>query len=147
MKLRDKVWTQKTSVPTASMSDIAFLLIIFFMLTTSFSPEKTSVKLPESQIRTEVTEDAAIVAVTASGSILFTAGEEVSKPLSGADELGQITREIINLVPSKEFVIKADRTARYEAIDQVLEALRTNGAKRIGLLTRPESGPRVAPEG
>ena len=51
-------------VPTASMADIAFLLIIFFMLTTSFSPERTSVQLPESQIRTEVSKDAAIVAIT-----------------------------------------------------------------------------------
>jgi len=29
-------------IPTASMADIAFLLIIFFMLTTSFSPVKMS---------------------------------------------------------------------------------------------------------
>ena len=55
MKLRDQVWTIKAVVPTASMADIAFLLIIFFMLTTSFSPERTSVKLPESVVRAEVT--------------------------------------------------------------------------------------------
>ena len=29
--------------------------------------------------------------------------------------------------------------AKYKAVDEVLEALRSNGAKRIGLLTRPEA--------
>jgi len=139
MKLRDQVWTIKAVVPTASMADIAFLLIIFFMLTTSFSPERTSVKLPESVVRAEVTEEASIIAVTADGQIMFTSGEEASEPLSGAEELGAIVQQIIELIPSKEFVIKADREAKYKDVDAVLDALRTNGAKRIGLLTRPEA--------
>lgn len=138
MKLRAQVRTIKPTVPTASMADIAFLLIIFFMLTTSFSPEKTTVQLPESLIQIEVTKDPSIVAITEEGNIVFTSGEETSVPLSGPEELGLITREIIDLVPNKEFVIKADRNAQYKAVDGVLDALRTNGAKRIGLLTRPE---------
>lgn len=139
MKLREQVWTIKAVVPTASMADIAFLLIIFFMLTTSFSPERTSVKLPESVERAEVTEEASIIAVTADGQIMFTSGEEASEALSGPEELGAIVQQIIELIPSKEFVIKADRDAKYKEVDAVLDALRTNGAKRIGLLTRPEA--------
>ena len=139
MKLREQVWTIKAVVPTASMADIAFLLIIFFMLTTSFSPERTSVKLPESIVRSEVTEEASIIAVTSNGDIVFTSGEETSVPLSGPEQLGDIVRQIIELVPSKEFVIKADRNAKYKSVDAVLDALRTNGAKRIGLLTKPEA--------
>jgi biopolymer transport protein ExbD len=144
MKLREQVWTIRAVVPTASMADIAFLLIIFFMLTTSFSPERTSVKLPESLIRAEVTEEASIIAVTADGQIMFTSGEETSEPLSGPEELGAIVQQIIELIPSKEFVIKADRDAKYKDVDAVLDALRTNGAKRIGLLTRPEGAPSGA---
>jgi biopolymer transport protein ExbD len=143
MKLREQVWSLKATVPTASMADIAFLLIIFFMLTTSFSPERTSVTLPESQIRVEVTKDPSIIAVTADGRIMFTSGEETSVGLSGPEELGLIIREITDLIPMKEFVVKADREVRYEAVDGVLDALRSNGAKRIGLLTRPEATVQV----
>lgn len=139
MKLREQVVPIRPAVPTASMADIAFLLIIFFMLTTSFSPDRTSVQLPDSLIRTDVAKEAAIIAVTADGVIVFTSGEEPSRPLSGPEELGALVREIVNLVPGKEFVVKADRTARYEWIDGVLDALRNNGARRIGLLTRPET--------
>ena len=138
MNLRKQLHTVPPSVPTASMADIAFLLIIFFMLTTSFSPERTSVQLPESMIQMKVTDEASIVAITREEQIHFTSGEEDSVPLSGPEELGLIVKEIIELVPSKEFVVKADRNVRYEAIDGVLETLRSNGAKRIGLLTRPE---------
>lgn len=138
MNLRKQLRSVPPSVPTASMADIAFLLIIFFMLTTSFSPERTSVQLPESMIQMKVTDEASIVAITREEQIHFTSGEEDSVPLSGPEELGLIVKEIIELVPSKEFVVKADRNVRYEAIDGVLETLRSNGAKRIGLLTRPE---------
>jgi biopolymer transport protein ExbD len=147
MRLRDQVRTIKPTVPTASMADIAFLLIIFFMLTTSFSPERTSVKLPESVMRTEVSKDAAIVAIAGNGTIMFTSGKEDAVALSGPDDLGKRIKELITQVPDKEFVIKADRDARYEWIDQVLDALRKNGARRIGLLTRPEPIPQQAAGG
>lgn len=145
MKLRAQIRGVAPTVPTASMADIAFLLIIFFMLTTSFSPERTSVKLPNSEIRVEVSNLASIIAVTEDGSIHFTTGEETSYPLSGPEELGQLTAEIVKMIPDKEFVIKADRNAEYRYIDQTLDALRTNGALKIGLLTRQKIPNRQQP--
>ena len=40
-------------IPTASMADIAFLLIIFFMVTTVHEVDRTSVNLPLAQSREE----------------------------------------------------------------------------------------------
>jgi biopolymer transport protein ExbD len=145
MRLRDRVWTIRAVVPTASMADIAFLLIIFFMLTTSFSAERTRVVLPDSIIRSEVSREASIIAVTAEGEIAFTSGQEESRVLSGPQELGELIRDITTLAPNQEFVVKADRNTRYQAIDQVLDALRNNGALRIGLLTRAEPVRRQQP--
>lgn len=145
MRLRHRVWSIKAVVPTASMADIAFLLIIFFMLTTSFSAERTRVTLPDSIIRSEVSREASIIAITADGEIAFTSGQETSRPLSGARELGELVRDIVTLAPNQEFVVKADRNTRYQSIDQVLDALRTNGATRIGLLTRAEPIRRQEP--
>ncbi len=125
----------RAGIPTASMADIAFLLIIFFMLTTSFSPVKTSVDLPESSIRTEVQKTAAIVAITVDEKFVFSDGESPSIDLVSAQELAPLVTDLVRIIPNKEFVIKADRQVKYEAIDQVLEVLRNNGAKNIGLLT------------
>ena len=141
MKTKHRIRNIGALIPSASMADIAFLLIIFFMLTTSFSPERTSVRLPESGIRNEVSKDAAIVAITAKGTIMFTDGERPSFEVSH-QELGGLTQELVKFIPAKEFVIKADRSVRYKLIDQVLEQLRSRGARRIGLLTdRKINGP------
>jgi biopolymer transport protein ExbD len=121
------------------MADIAFLLIIFFMLTTSFSPERTTVELPQSEIRTEVPRGSAIIAITADGEIKFTDGERPSFLLGNLQEIGLLTQEIIGFIPDKEFLIKADRLVRYEMVDRVLEQLRLNGAQRIGLLTEKKA--------
>jgi len=139
MNRRHGVHSIAPTVPTASMADIAFLLIIFFMLTTSFSPERTTVELPQSEIRTEVPRDSAIVAITADGAIRFTDGERPSFLLGSVQELGLLTQEIIGFIPDKEFLIKADRLVRYELVDAVLEQLRLNGVQRIGLLTEKEA--------
>ena len=86
-------------IPTASMADIAFLLIIFFMLTTTFSQERTTVDLPESEIRTEVPKDAAIIAITQEGIIRFTDGERPAFALGTAAELGPLTQEVRSISP------------------------------------------------
>ncbi len=144
MKLRREASVSMVPrIPTASMADIAFLLIIFFMLTTSFSPERTSVSLPQSEIRTEVSKDAAIVAISSQGVVSFTDGEVPAFPLANIAELGQLVKTLVAVIPGKEFLIKADRNVQYRLVDGVLEQLRSNGARRIGLLTerRPkESG-------
>lgn len=136
MKLRRKASVSLVPrIPTASMADIAFLLIIFFMLTTSFSPERTSVSLPQSEIRTEVSKDAAIVAISSQGEVSFTDGEQPAFALATAAELGQLVKALVAVIPAKEFLVKADRNVQYQLVDGVLEQLRTNGARRIGLLT------------
>lgn len=127
-------------VPTASMADIAFLLIIFFMLTTSFSPDRTQVGLPSSVMREQVRENPAIVAITEDGTVLFSNGESQSEPVLSMDELQNQAEQVIAVFPDTEFVIKADRQARYEFIDSVLEALRNAGVQNIGLLTTQEVG-------
>ncbi|MBI4481520.1 MAG: biopolymer transporter ExbD [Acidobacteria bacterium] len=122
-------------IPTASMADIAFLLIIFFMLTTSFSPVKTSVDLPESVVRTEVEREAAIVAVTAQGNLVVSDGVTPGRDVAGDEELGQFVAGVVAAQPNKQFIIKADRNVPYQSVDRVLEQLRRNKARVIGLLT------------
>ncbi|RPJ87356.1 MAG: biopolymer transporter ExbD [Acidobacteria bacterium] len=128
-------------VPTASMADIAFLLIIFFMLTTSFSPVKTSVDLPESVERAEVEQNAAIVAITTQSEIVFSDGDNPGFNVNSPDELGPHIQSLVRAIPNKQFVIKADRAVRYQSVDAVLDQLRRNGAKNIGLLTEQKRGP------
>jgi len=123
------------TIPTASMADIAFLLIIFFMLTTSFSPVKTSVDLPESVDRAEVEQNSAIVAITTLNEIVFSDGDNPGFNVNSAQELAPHIQAVVRANPNKQFVIRADRAVKYSNVDAVLDQLRRNGARNIGLLT------------
>jgi len=122
-------------IPTASMADIAFLLIIFFMLTTSFSPVKMSVDLAEAINRQEVDKDAAIIAIGAAGVMEISNGIQTGNRINSLDELDLFVKEIVGLDPTKQFIIKADRNIRYETFNAVYEKLRNNNCRRIALLT------------
>ena len=122
-------------IPTASMADIAFLLIIFFMLTTSFSPVKMSVDLAQANSREEVEKSAAIIALAPSGQMEVSNGIAPGNQMNNLDELDIFVREVLVNEPTKQFIIKADRNVRYEQFNAIYERLRNNNCRRIALLT------------
>ena len=128
-------------IPTASMADIAFLLIIFFMLTTSFSPVKMSVDLAEAANREEVEKLAAIIAIGPNGDTEISDGLQPGNKVNNLDELDIFIKEVLATDPTKQFIIKADKNIQYSAFNALYEKLRSNNCRRIALLTeaKPEA--------
>lgn len=124
-------------IPTASMADIAFLLIVFFMVTTTITVDRTEVQLPTSLERTEVPKDAAVIAVEEGGVIHFSDGEQDSRVINAPDILPSAAF-IMSKNSLKFFVIKADGNAEYRHIDQVMEQLRQASVRNIAMLTQQE---------
>jgi biopolymer transport protein ExbD len=122
-------------IPTASMADIAFLLIIFFMLTTSFSPVKMSVDLAEAAQREEVEKDAAIIAIGPNGDMEISNGIQPGDRIDTMEQLDLFVKELVSFEPTKQFIIKADRNIAYQRFNEVYERLRMNNCRRIALLT------------
>ncbi|HVS02513.1 MAG TPA: biopolymer transporter ExbD [Thermoanaerobaculia bacterium] len=122
-------------IPTASMADIAFLLIIFFMVTITFEVDKTQVLLPRTAIRFEIPKQAAYVSVTESGLIKVSSGEEISTPVPGVEDVLSFATQTVATDPSKPFVLKADRTVPYDIIDKVIDALKQAKVEVIYLLS------------
>jgi len=126
-------------IPTASMADIAFLLIIFFMITTTIPVDRTPVDLPVSLQRSEFPEGSAIIAVTPVGLINVTEGKEQSHPIQDLEELFAFAVTVLESDPLHVFVVKADGQVRYELVDLVLEQLRHAKVKKVVLLTEQET--------
>ncbi len=122
-------------IPTASMADIAFLLIVFFMLTFTIEVDKTQVTLPKTAIRFEVPKKAAYVSVTQDGLIKVSTGEEISVTVNGVEDVLSFAQGVVAGDPSKSFVLKADGEVRYEVVDKVLDALKQAKVEVIYLLS------------
>ena len=123
---------------TASMADIVFLLIVFFVLTYNIEVDRTQVDLPETWVRTEVPEKAAVISISPpdEGEVIrVSTGEEMSLPVSTIEEVVTFASTVVAQDPSKEFIIKADEDVHYEKVDAVLDALKQSKVKTIYLLS------------
>lgn len=117
------------------MADIAFLLIIFFMVTTAYSLDRTPMELPQTREQEQAPKGAAVIAIARDGSINFSAGEGDTQPVGGMPGLVEAIRRTASANTLHPFTIKADRQVRYRVIDQVLEEMRAAGARNITLLS------------
>jgi biopolymer transport protein ExbD len=108
------------------MADIAFLLIIFFMVTINFEVDKTQVYLPKTSI-------------TESGQIRVSSGDEISVPVPGPEDVLSFAAGVVSMDPHKSFVLKADSTVPYRYVDRVIDALKQAKAEVIYLLSEQET--------
>ncbi len=138
MKIRPRS-VQNQGIPTASMADIAFLLIIFFMVTISFEVDKTQVALPKTDLRFEIPKKAAYISVTEAGQIRVSSGEEISVPVPGPEEVLSFAAQVVAADPSKPFVLKADMNVPYRYVDRVIDALKQAKAEVIYLLSEQQT--------
>lgn len=135
MKIK-KTKALEAVIPTCSMADIAFLLIVFFMISTVFQVDKTNVRLPTSnkQTRTEVIKESAFVIVTKEGTVKASDGIEDSE-LVNLEDIGVIAAGWMQNRPSQPVVVKADTEVRYRMVQDVIEQLREAGVTNLKFLT------------
>ena len=126
-------------IPTASMADIAFLLIVFFMVTITFEKDKTQVALPETDLRFEIPKIAAYVSVTEGGQIRVTSGDEMSTPVP-VEDVVTFAANVVSIDPRRPFVLKADRDVPYEKVDKVIDSLKQAKVEVVYLLSEQTRG-------
>lgn len=141
MKIRRSQRSLVASIPTATMADIAFLLIIFFMVTTANTLDHTPMELPATELQQQAAKGSAVIAITRDGKVRFSAGEAGTRPVDGIEGLAGEIRSVTAVDGRHPFLIKADRNTPYQVIDQVLDELRRAHARNVTLLSRKEGRP------
>lgn len=134
MKIKPR-HTSQAVIPTASMADIAFLLIIFFMVTITFEKDKSQVVLPETELRFEIPKEAAYVAITREGAVRVTDGEEMST-LVPMQDIVTFASNVVAQFPGRPIVLKIDEEVPYEQVDEVLDSLKRAKVELIYLLSQ-----------
>ena len=130
---------------TASMADIVFLLLVFFILTYKVEVDRTKMDLPDTWVRSKVPEKAAVISIappddiTAPLTVRVSTGEEMSLPVSTNEEVVTFASTEVARNPNKEFIVKADEQVPYEHVDAVLDALKQSKVKNIYLLSEQKT--------
>lgn len=135
--MRFKRETPDDEIPTASMADIAFLLIIYFMVTTTFAATRgLDFALPKEEDTPPVIEkeESILIEIQPDGSYLVD-----SQPMRLGDIL-EYVKPKLERNQVKPVIIRPTATAPYGAMVDVFDELR-QAPEKIGLEIRNISIP------
>lgn len=124
------------SVPTSSMADIAFLLLVFFMTTTIFKHEEgLDVNLPRAEAaKKQKSEHLANIWVDKDGRI------SINDKMIFLSDIGPIMAKKLEDNPAMLVSFKADNRVKYEIINSVQEELKAVNAVRVNFSSDLEKG-------
>src|SRR5690606_20694324 len=122
-------------IPTSSMADIAFLLLIFFLVTTVFDEEKgLPLVLPESESEVEVSQKNILhLLIQPDGTVQVKRGENPQIQTATANQIGAIWRTEFAANPNLIAAVKTHPNASYRNMIDVLDQLQAAQADKISL--------------
>lgn len=123
---------KRGEIPTASMADIAFLLLIFFLVTTTIDMDKgLGIVLPAEGEEIEIKKDNILnCLINSSGNVLL--GGEPIKTKDISKEIRRKIAENDKLIIS----VKAHEKTKYSDYIAVIDQLKMANAKRISIVPK-----------
>ena len=133
MKFKRRLTPDDEAVPMSSMADIAFLLIIFFMVTTVFDVDRgLLIELPETQVRESVETKQMVLSIEADGEV-----NADGRPIALA-KIGEYVKAGRRVNPNRVVVVRSDRRVPYGAVTDVMDELLQAGVPDVALPTAAE---------
>jgi biopolymer transport protein ExbD len=122
-------------IPTASMADVAFLLIIFFLVASFYSVTRgIQFSLPkhDEAALTAEPEAATLIEIAANGALTVD-----SRPMP-LENLRGYLRPRLERNPTKSVILQTSLDAPYEAMTDVFDELRQVGVQNLVIPTSTE---------
>ncbi len=120
----------QAEIKIAPLIDMVFILLIFFLVTTSFVSETgLTVERPASRTAESMREQSVMIGISASGQIY------VSGRMVGLFSLRPLMESRLRTQPELSAILVADKAVSAELIVRVMDELRLSGVRRIALST------------
>lgn len=128
MQIRRKKSKVSDEIPTATMADVSFLLIIYFMVTSTFAATRgLDFALPEQEDNPPLIEkeESVLIEIQAAGNIVVD-----SQPMEIGDILEYLEPKL-ERNPMKPVIIRPDANAPYGRMVDVFDELRAGAEQGI----------------
>lgn len=142
MSLRDarKKRREEANLEMTPLIDVVFLLLIFFLITTTFSQgqeDELPIDLPEAVSGESATEgEKVVLSITEDGSVDI----EGDEPLEG-DSVDDQLSELYERKSDAAVVLRGDEAASHGEVIEVLDKIKETGFEKVNLVTsRPQGG-------
>ena len=132
MRRRDFRINAQPTVMIIPMIDIMLFLLVFFMISTIYMVQTNTlqVNLPQATSANMETRPTVVpITVLPDGGILF------DKDGVPSGELASRVHAALESNRNAVFVLRGDRSARYESVVAVLDLLKKSGAKHVSIAT------------
>ena len=125
----------KSNVPTSSMADIAFLLLIFFMVTTIFKMEDgLPVTLPRAETaQKQKREKIMHIWIDGGGNIA------INDKIVAVNQIEDIMLGMLSERPDLIVAFNADDRAPYGVVSDVMDELKDANAIRVSFTSDPKT--------
>lgn len=128
-------------IPTSSMSDVAFLLLVFFLSTTKFDIKKglglvlpAMAKNQDNVKRAKIKDDNLTKITIKNDGSIFVKTVDAEEQVQ-MKEIEAKVKRIVTANPDMVISLKTERQAKYDYMVQVLDRLQAAGAEKISLST------------
>ena len=139
MKLRNKE-RQDPDINLTSLIDVVFLLLIFFMVSTTFTREsEISINLPESSAETTENEQTTVdLSIDSQGRFYLNNKQVINTSIN---TLIKALKVVIKDPQEVSLIISADGQTPHQAVVTAMDAARQLGITRLSIATRQSSEP------
>jgi biopolymer transport protein ExbD len=129
--------TDPLEVNLTPLIDVVFLLLIFFMVSTSFKLEtQIDLELPTADGQSESTKDVMVVSVSSRGEYAINDAVVLSQ---GAAALTIAIQSTIDTLKPEHVVLMADARASHQNVVTLLDILTQAGISRVQIKTQSNS--------
>ena len=115
------------------LMDIVFILLIFFVVTSSFTRETgVDVTKPQAQSASQLEKENLLIAITREGTI------HINERQVDLASLQDILKQSLAKTPDREAVIIADKGSETGVLVQVIDACNLSGVKKVSIAAQAE---------
>ena len=123
------------AIDLAPLIDVVFILLIFFLVTTSFNQEAgIAIERPRASYAEGMTGSSLRLSMTAAGAV-YSEGQRL-----GLDAVRERVRRFVAEHPSGSVVLIPDRRTPAEALVRLMDAAKAGGAERLAVATLRANG-------